>query len=185
MSTGRCSVCRVNLTEENCRPSIYKRGSGYCNNCINKWTKEWYKNHQEYAGEKRRRYWTLERRLAKRREAKESKMQVIAHYSNGTMSCGNPYGEHNLPYLKTLALTVDHIGGGGSRHRRKLRYWSIYKWLVVEGFPSGYQILCMNCQMIKKTVENEYHSELIEKEYSSPIGINQKLLASGGTKQPV
>ncbi len=73
-----------------------------------------------------------------------------------------------------LALTVDHIEGGGSKHRRELRYWSIYKWLVVEGFPSGYQILCMNCQMIKKTVENEYRSESLKHEGMSGLGNRER-----------
>lgn len=76
------------------------------------------------------------------------------------MVCANPYGEHATPYGNLLALTIDHLGGGGSEHRRKTRYWSFYKWLARQGFPRGYQVLCMNCQMIKKFVNNEMHSEL-------------------------
>jgi hypothetical protein len=142
---------------------------------LNAWTRRCYENHQEHAREKRRKYWALERRLARRRETLEDKNLVIEHYSNGTKACANPYGEHQSAYTNVLALSVDHIEGGGSKHRRELRYWSIYKWLVVEGFPSGYQILGMNCQMIKKTVENEYRSELLKHEGASGLGSRGRL----------
>lgn len=61
------------------------------------------------------------------------------------MSCANPYGEHETPYTNILALTIDHVKGGGSKHRRNLGYSSIYKRLAREAFPEGYQVLCMNC----------------------------------------
>lgn len=148
-------MCHVELTEDNCRPSIFKKGSGYCNPCINEWQKRWYRAHPDYAREKRRRYWTLDRRLEQRRKTQEFKRQAMDHYSNGKMACTNPYAEHDIPYTNVLALTIDHITGGGTLHRKSLRYSSIYQWLVVEGFPKGYQVLCMNCQLIKRSVNKE------------------------------
>ena len=155
MATWRCSVCHVQLTKENCRPSIYKKGSGYCNKCINEWQRRWYRSHPEVGREKRRKYWTLERRLKLREETQEYKRQALSHYSNGTSACANSFNEHSTPYTNILALTIDHIAGGGTKHRRSLNYSSIYKWLVLNGFPEGYQVLCMNCQLIKKHVNKE------------------------------
>jgi hypothetical protein len=63
-----------------------------------------------------------------------------------------------------LALTIDHVMGGGGRERAKTRYWNFYKWLARRGFPDGYQVLCMNCQMIKKIVNNEIKSDLRARE---------------------
>lgn len=63
-------------------------------------------------------------------------------------------------YDDIRALSIDHINGGGGEHRRELlRYGKSfsYKWLIDNNFPDGYQILCMNCQFIKKLVNNETH----------------------------
>lgn len=43
-----------------------------------------------------------------------------------------------------LFLTIDHIDGGGNKHRRETGK-HFYNWLRRNNFPSGYQILCSNC----------------------------------------
>lgn len=45
-------------------------------------------------------------------------------------------------------LTIDHIDGGGNKHRKELRAngsQHIYQWLKKNNFPPGYRVLCMNC----------------------------------------
>jgi hypothetical protein len=46
-------------------------------------------------------------------------------------------------------LSLDHIGGGGNRHRIALRKASknpdVYNWVKKNKFPPGFQVLCMNC----------------------------------------
>lgn len=45
-------------------------------------------------------------------------------------------------------LTLDHIGGGGNRHRAAMkeeRNTDIYTWVKKRRFPPGFQVLCMNC----------------------------------------
>ncbi len=48
-------------------------------------------------------------------------------------------------------LAIDHINGGGSKHRKALKkpgkMW--WKWLKEEGYPKEFQILCHNCNMAK------------------------------------
>jgi len=56
-------------------------------------------------------------------------------------------------------LTLDHINGGGIRHRTAIaneRGWknkvggvSFYRHLICLGFPPGYQVLCFNCNYSK------------------------------------
>lgn len=78
------------------------------------------------------------------------KTDILNHYSDGTNRCGK-CGESRL-----ACLTIDHISGGGTQHRKKLRKKggeSFYQWLRVNSYPKGYQVLCMNCQWIKR-VEN-------------------------------
>lgn len=44
-------------------------------------------------------------------------------------------------------LTVDHINGNGAEHRRQGTHGgtSIHRWLKRNNYPSGFRILCFNC----------------------------------------
>lgn len=47
-----------------------------------------------------------------------------------------------------LFLTIDHINNDGATMRKKhhgTSSWSLHKWLSKNNYPSGYQILCWNC----------------------------------------
>lgn len=72
--------------------------------------------------------WASERR-ARNRD------QVFAHYGEECECCG----ENERAFL-----AVDHIYGGGTQHRREVGS-DIYNWLVRNGFPDGFRILCHNC----------------------------------------
>lgn len=65
------------------------------------------------------------------------KALIISHYTNGENKCAC-CGETHEEFL-----TVDHIFGGGKRHRQEVG--DIYGWLKRNNFPTGYRILCFNC----------------------------------------
>ncbi len=44
-----------------------------------------------------------------------------------------------------MFLTVDHIDGGGKAHRRDAALNNMWRWLVTHNFPSGFRVLCFNC----------------------------------------
>ena len=70
-------------------------------------------------------------------------MKVLAHYSNGALTCAccaDPTYEF---------LSIDHVLGGGTQHRKSLGSKYIYNWLIQNKFPAGYQVLCHNCNMAK------------------------------------
>lgn len=48
-------------------------------------------------------------------------------------------------------LGIDHINGGGSKHRRELvnQGTTVYLWLKKNQYPLGYQVLCHNCNLAK------------------------------------
>lgn len=80
-----------------------------------------------------------------RRHKVKLKTLVVEKYSHGTMKCAL-CNEDRIP-----CLSVDHIDGGGNAHRKSIRLnagLNFYQWLKREGFPSGFRILCMNCQFI-------------------------------------
>ena len=57
-------------------------------------------------------------------------------------------------YQKKKLEILSHINGGGASHRRIARN-NVYGWLKRNGYPEGYQVLCMNCQLIKRQENRE------------------------------
>ena len=47
-------------------------------------------------------------------------------------------------------LSIDHVNNDGAEHGRKIGNSYSYRWLLINNFPSGFQVLCMNCQWGKK-----------------------------------
>jgi len=67
---------------------------------------------------------------------KKCREKCFDHYGRQCACCGE---------TELLFLTFDHINGGGNKHNRKVGY--IPRWLVWKGFPDGFQVLCMNCNL--------------------------------------
>ena len=53
------------------------------------------------------------------------------------------------------ALQVDHVSGGGSAHRKEIGYSAAALYKAVMDKPSEYQLLCANCNWIKRHIEKE------------------------------
>jgi hypothetical protein len=71
------------------------------------------------------------------------KKEVMEAYGGKCACCG----ENLIEFL-----TIDHINGGGNKHRRALRIGSgsgFYCWLKKNNFPTGFQVLCHNCNIAK------------------------------------
>jgi hypothetical protein len=46
-------------------------------------------------------------------------------------------------------LSIDHVDGGGYQHRKQLKDDGLYRWLKRNKYPTGFQVLCMNCNVAK------------------------------------
>lgn len=119
------------------RVKIRIRKQGYYRNNREKilaQTKKYQMEHPE-----RRQKWN--NKLANKR-----KLEVLTHYGNKRLACVI-CGESRID-----CLSIDHIRGGGTQHRlkTKLAGEKMYRWLIENDFPVGYQTLCMNCQFIKR-----------------------------------
>lgn len=94
-------------------------------------------------------------RLADLNETRHQLLKTVAgHYSSGATQC-SACGEDDL-----AVLTIDHIGGGGRSHLKSIspgmrRGRKFYQWLIRNQFPQGYQVLCFNCQFVKRTTHQE------------------------------
>lgn len=77
-------------------------------------------------------------RQKQRDRNRDIKREVLNHYGNKCACCG----EYRIEFL-----TIDHINGGGNKHRKEIGRGgsSLYKWLEYHNFPEGYRVLCFNC----------------------------------------
>ena len=71
---------------------------------------------------------------------RKKKLKVVEHYSNGK-NCCECCGEKEI-----IFLSIDHIDGGGGKHRKKVGHNMVH-WIYKNNFPSGFRILCHNCNM--------------------------------------
>lgn len=60
----------------------------------------------------------------------------------------------NCGFSDHRALQIDHKNGGGTAERKKLGQSGVYL-RIVNGDTEGYQILCANCNWIKRYENNE------------------------------
>jgi len=93
----------------------------------------------------------------------ERKQKVFSHYSNGSLKCAC-CGVQGLEFL-----TVDHIISRKTMesdlqlmkmgYSAKLHGKDLYYWLEKNNFPSGFQILCWNCNFAKGSLGKCPHEE--------------------------
>lgn len=66
--------------------------------------------------------------------------QVLQHYGAKCSCCGE---------TERMFLTLDHVNNDGYQHRLpsggRMKAEKLYRWLILNNFPEGYQILCWNC----------------------------------------
>jgi hypothetical protein len=76
-----------------------------------------------------------------RKSANKRRMQVLEHYSKGKFECAC-CGDKHIEFL-----AIDHINGGGGKHRVSLGEGGQYiiSWIRNNNYPEGFRVLCHNC----------------------------------------
>ena len=71
-----------------------------------------------------------------------NRRKVVLEYYGGVPTKCACCGESRIEFL-----SIDHINGGGSKHRKELKIFGIRfnDWLIKNNYPEGYRILCHNC----------------------------------------
>jgi hypothetical protein len=121
------------------------------------------KNREKLNEQRRKRYNTIDKKNPEIMKKKlenarkwdiERRRKVIEHYSNGKMccegingkECESQCGQNGNNSAKSRLLTIDHVNGGGNKHRKELAR-HLCDFVIKNDFPEGYRILCMNCNM--------------------------------------
>jgi hypothetical protein len=104
------------------------------------------KHYSEYMAEKNKKYRELNpdkyRSHGKKSHDKyKNKMKMLAlnHYGGDPPKCAC-CGESHIEFL-----CLDHIDGGGGKHRRDNNISRMSVWVVQNNFPDGFRVLCVNC----------------------------------------
>lgn len=113
--------------------------------------RQWHKDNAEYHNE-RSKQWYRDNSI----RAKETQK---SYNNNLRLKCLQYYSHSITPYCMCPGcnvttyefLSIDHINGGGDKHRREIGHHNLYRWLINNNFPPGFQILCLNCNMAKNS----------------------------------
>jgi hypothetical protein len=88
-------------------------------------------------------------KLCKRSEQKTAgrsanlKRKVVDHYGGFCACCGE---------CEFIFLQIDHVNNDGATHRIETggSGSATYAWLIRNGYPDGFQVLCANCNLGKQ-----------------------------------
>lgn len=111
-----CTKCRQELPDS--EEHFYQRRGrphSWCRSCVNRITAD---------------------------RKRQKRVKVLSHYGGSPPKCAC-CGEGHQEFL-----CIDHTHGRGNEHRRSIGRNSgaaFYDWLVKEGYPEGFRVLCHNC----------------------------------------
>lgn len=105
----------------------------------------WKSKNPELAAERARIWYRSNKERASEREAQKRRcIKDAAFKAYGGYECAC-CGEKHPAFL-----TIDHVDENGSFHRRSdSKAKKLYTWLKMNQYPTGYQVLCMNCNWAK------------------------------------
>mgnify|MGYP001342050660 CR=1 FL=1 len=84
--------------------------------------------------------------------SKKLKIDALSNYSDGEIHC------LHCGITETEFLTIDHIVGRKKMgHAKHIKGKELYRWLKINNYPSGFQVLCWNWNQIKGKKELEFN----------------------------
>jgi len=134
-----CESCKKKYTPQG-------RNQKFCNKC--RPTKA---IRERYASKKY--YWKniekcrQSKRESKRRIRKQLKEKIVNAFGGKCAKCG---------FTDIRALQIDHINGNGINDRKKFKNYSFYKYVLKNTHSGEYQLLCANCNWIKRYEKKEF-----------------------------
>jgi hypothetical protein len=156
----KCKICEAEKPLESFPKCKSAKGKSYrtreCKDCAKVRLSKWYQDNREYST-LRMKVWrhglTEDRKAvyrakaAEKQRARNASQRELCYQAYGGPICAC-CGE-----LERKFLSLDHVNNDGYAHRKELKKSGaeIYHWMVREHrrtgeWPSGFQVLCMNCQ---------------------------------------
>jgi hypothetical protein len=85
-------------------------------------------------------------RAMTKRYSRKKRQELLDFLGGKCVRCG---------FTDYRALQIDHINGGGGIHLKSIGYSQSKLGQDVRAFPEKYQLLCANCNWIKRDEEGE------------------------------
>jgi predicted restriction endonuclease len=87
---------------------------------------------------------------------------VLEHYGGKCACCGEVQNEF---------LSIDHVNNDGAIERKEkhLRGPNLYSYIIKNGFPNSYRVLCYNCNMSLGMHGYCPHNVIVPSDGSTPI----------------
>jgi hypothetical protein len=148
-----CIKCDAELTETNWYPAHRARNYRKCKACWLLYAKEHYRDKVLHIKDDSGSVQKVNKNSYTKNFFSRLRLEVLKHYSPN-LTCAN------CGFADFRALSIDHVQGGGTAHLREISkgradgYYLLF-WLKRNNYPSGFQILCMNCQWIKRKTNGE------------------------------
>lgn len=103
---------------------------------------------------------------ANKERREKIKIIVLTKYGNGKLACVH------CGFDDLRALCIDHIDGGGKEEYDSLPSPdAMYRKLIKNNYPKGYQTLCMNCNWIKRDENKELEKSFARRCQNDTKGI--------------
>lgn len=89
----------------------------------------------------------LKHREHQKKANNKRRLLVLNAYSNNDIKCAC-CGENEINFM-----ALDHINNDGAKHRKEMNNGKggsqIYQWIINNNYPTGFQVLCHNCNLAK------------------------------------
>lgn len=142
-----CIWCKKEKNNDEFGKGIWKdRRNHRCKECErNRCKKTYHNNLEKYRNRSLKNFKKNREKYIKNNKERERKVKerIFNYYGGYKCAC---CGETIKKFL-----TIDHINGGGTKHRRETKGGgrTTYRWILKNNFPIGFQVLCMNCNFGK------------------------------------
>ena len=103
--------------------------------------RQWYRNQKKWLRPEVKEYM----RAYSKKYSKNLRRRALTALGMKCSKCG---------YDDIMALQIDHKFGGGTKERRKFSYPMYYLYILRN--LENYQVLCANCNMIKRVENGEW-----------------------------
>lgn len=118
---------------------------------IREYSKKYYDKNAEHLRQYSRDYMLTNadvKAITKREARKKKRLEAITKLGGKCVHCGYD--------VDSRALQIDHINGGGVKEMKEIGTMGILNEVLKEGSEKKYQLLCANCNWIKRWDNKEY-----------------------------
>lgn len=126
-----------------------------CRDCVRERSRKYAKESKRVISEQEREQAVVRATNWAKANPDKRRKTSLAYYYRLQHAAIEAYGGYRCAWCgitEPLVLCIDHVNNDGREHRRQIGATGghkFYKWLRDNGYPEGFQVLCMNCNHAK------------------------------------